>query len=141
MTYTVSESARKSGIGAHTLRFYDRQGLLPFVERDSNGIRKFKEEDFEWLQIIKNLKATGVSIKKIKEYIDLCFIGDAALEQRLKFVQEHKIKITRQMKELEDFMKFIDWKIWYYNTAIEAGTESVHYQSDVVEYGVIPEKT
>ena len=128
MTYTVGEASKKSGIGAHTLRFYDRQGLFPFVERDSNGIRKFKEEDLEWLQIIKNLKSTGVPVKKIREYIDFCMLGDAALEQRLKFVQDHKVKIERQIKELEDFMKFIDWKIWYYNTAIEAGTESIHFQ-------------
>ena len=126
VAYTIAEAARRCGLTAHTLRFYDKEGLLPYVDRTSSGIRSFKESDFEWLNIINCLKDTGMPIKKIKEFIDLCMQGDTALEQRLEFLRKHKIEVEKQMKELKMHMKTINHKIWYYETAVEAGTEAIH---------------
>ena len=69
MTYTVGQMAKMLGLAGSTLRYYDKEGLLPFVERSSGGIRMFREKDYEWLQIIECLKKAGMSIKDIKKYI------------------------------------------------------------------------
>lgn len=128
MAYTISEAAEKSGIGPHTIRFYDRQGLLPFMNRGSGGNRQFSDLDMECLEIISTLKATGMKIKEIKKYLDLCTLGDVALEQRLQFMQNHKAEVERQMDEIRKYMELIGYKIWYYETAIKAGTEDIHSQ-------------
>ena len=75
MYYTVGEIARISGIPAHTLRYYDREGLLPGIERSEGGIRRFKEEDFQTLFIIECLKSSGLSIKEIRRYMELAEAG------------------------------------------------------------------
>ena len=77
MFYTVGETAKKMQIAPSTLRYYDKEGLLPFVERSDGGIRMFQESDFEWLALIECLKKTGMSIKDIKSFVDLCVEGDA----------------------------------------------------------------
>jgi DNA-binding transcriptional MerR regulator len=76
MIYTVGEMAQKLGVPASTLRYYDKEGLLPFVERSSGGIRMFRENDFEWLQVIRCMKKAGMSIKDIRQYIELSMQGD-----------------------------------------------------------------
>ena len=76
MIYTVGEMAQKLGVPASTLRYYDKEGLLPFVERSSGGIRMFRENDFEWLQVIRCMKKAGMSIKDIRQYIELSIQGD-----------------------------------------------------------------
>lgn len=98
MAYTIGQVAEKCGITAHTLRYYDKEGLLPFVARASGGIRHFKEEDFEWLGIITCLKETGMQVKDIKKYIDLCLLGDSSIEARLNMIKEQKQKVEEQIK-------------------------------------------
>lgn len=75
MIYTVGEMAQKRGVPASTLRYYDKEGLLHFVERSSGGIRMFRETDFEWLQVIRCMKKAGMSIKDIRQYIELSMQG------------------------------------------------------------------
>ena len=67
------------GVPASTIRYYDKEGLLPFVGRSSGGIRVFTEKDFEWLRIIECLKKTGMSLKDIREYIELAMQGDETI--------------------------------------------------------------
>ena len=69
--YTIKEVADKMDISEHTLRFWAKSGLFPFVKRDSNNIRKFSENDLEWVKIVKCLRSVGTENKKIKRYIDL----------------------------------------------------------------------
>ena len=126
MAYTIREAAEKSGICPYTIRFYDQQGLLPFMNRNRAGVRQFSDLDMECLEIIRMLKATGMKIKDIKEYLDLCVLGDNALERRLQFMRDHKANVRRQMDAYQKYMEIIGYKIWYYETAIEAGTEYVH---------------
>ena len=71
MLYTVGEMARFLNVSASTLRYYDKEGLLPFVERSNSGIRMFSDKDYEWLKIIECLKKSGLSIKEIRSYIDM----------------------------------------------------------------------
>lgn len=126
MNYTISKAADRIGLTISTLRYYDKEGLLPFVDRTAGGARNFKESDFEWLSVITCLKQTGMPVKKIKQFIDWCLEGDATLEKRLNIFVEHKKEVNAQIATLKQHMKKVDHKIWYYETAVSAGTEAVH---------------
>lgn len=126
MSYTIKQAAEKMGVSVPTLRYYDKEGLLPFVERKPNGTRVFKNEDFKWLDIITCMKSSGLSIKDIRKYIDLCQTGDSTLNERMEIFLGRKEAVQKQMKELNKVMETIDHKLWYYDTAIEAGTEEIH---------------
>lgn len=99
MVYTVGEMARLLGVPASTLRYYDKEGLLPFVERSSGGIRMFQEKDFEWLQIISCMKKAGMPIKDIRHYIELAMKGDATIDARLEMFQHQRDVLNEQLKE------------------------------------------
>lgn len=128
MTYTVGEMAKLLGVPSSTLRYYDKEGLLPFVERSSGGIRVFKDEDFEWLQVIGCLKKSGMSIKDIKEYIVLAMQGDSTIDERLQLFYRQREILREQMRELQRTMDALDYKCWFYETAKEAGTVRVPQQ-------------
>ncbi len=122
MVYTVGEMAKLLGVSASTLRYYDKEGLLPFVERSSGGIRMFRESDFEWLQVIGCMKKAGMSIKDIRQYIEMALQGDETIDLRLSMFRRQQEELKRQMKELQHTMEMVDYKCWYYETAKQAGT-------------------
>ncbi len=118
MSYSISEFGQKVGLTPHTLRYYEKEGLLPFVHRSSSGLRVFTEKDIEWLVIITCLKNTGMSVKQIKVFIDWCMAGDSTLEQRYHFFVDHKKVVQAQIKKLEACMDKINYKIEYYRKAL-----------------------
>ena len=126
MYYTVCEVAKRLNLSPHTIRFYGKEGLLTFVERDQNGNRIFKESDFERLFIIASLKRAGMSIKQIREFTILCDEGDATIAQRLKIIMNQKEAVEEQITELQDALDVLKYKTWLYEVALEAGTTSVH---------------
>lgn len=126
MFYTVGEAAKKIGVAPSTLRYYDKEGLLPFVERSGGGIRMFKDEDFEWLRIIECLKETGMPIREIKKFVDWCIEGDSTIDMRLELINRQCSAVHEQMKELEKTLDTLNYKKWYYETAKKAGTCKVH---------------
>lgn len=123
MLYTVGEMARFLNVSASTLRYYDKEGLLPFVERSNSGIRMFSDKDYEWLKIIECLKKSGLSIKEIRSYIDMTKRGDDSLEERLQLLEERKKDVERQMKELQETLDLLKYKCWYYEMAIQDQSE------------------
>ena len=125
LTYTISEAAAKMGVSVHTLRFYDKEGLLPDIKR-VNGRRIFKDEDFNWLRVLNCLKSTGMPLKEIKKYLELCSEGDKTLKQRKEIILKQKESIEKQIEFLKDNLKEIEHKLNYYDTAIKAGTENIH---------------
>lgn len=126
MYYTIGEIAKKVNISPHTLRFYAKEGLLPFVERSESGIRMFKDEDFQWLMIIECLKKAGMPIKDIKTLIDLTMEGDSTIDQRLEIFKKQKEDVEQQIAQLQETLKLLEYKCWYYETAKNAGTCAVH---------------
>lgn len=92
MRYSIGQVAKKLGLTAHTLRYYDKEGLLPFVRKGSSGARVFEDEDVDWLIIIECLKGTGMQLKDIKKYMDLCQQGDATVGERLELFKRQKRK-------------------------------------------------
>jgi DNA-binding transcriptional MerR regulator len=125
MVYTVGEAAKRLGISPSTLRYYDKEGLLPFVERSSGGIRMFQESDFEWLQVIECMKKAGMSIKAIRDYIEMALQGDSTIDARLELFRRQQKEVEQQMVELQHTMEMLRYKCWYYETAKATGTIDV----------------
>lgn len=128
MTYTIRQAAKKMGVTVPTLRYYDREGLLSFVDKKPSGIRVFKDDDFERLAIITCMKNSGMQIKDIRKYMELCEKGDSTLKERFQIFFERKEATQRRIQELNKVMETVNHKIWYYKTSIEAGTEAIHKQ-------------
>ena len=126
MLYTVGEMAKKINVAPSTLRYYDKEGLLPFVERSGGGIRMFKDSDIEWMQIIECLKKTGMPIKEIKKFIDWCMEGDSTIDKRLELIKEQREEVLKEREQLNKTLDTLNYKMWYYETAKKAGTCSVH---------------
>lgn len=130
MVYTVGEMAKLLGVTASTLRYYDKEGLLPFVERSSGGIRMFRESDIEWLRVIGCMKKAGMSIKDIRQYIELALKGDDTIELRLMMFQHQKKVLQQKLEEMQHTMDMVEYKCWYYETARAAGTVEVPQNMD-----------
>lgn len=122
MYYTISEAAQRMHLSAPTLRYYDKEGLLPFVDRSAGGARMFKESDFEWLRLIECLKSTGMPIRDIKQFIDWYMEGDTTLPQRRDMFYERRRAVEAQIETLQATLDMIDYKCWYYDTAVAAGS-------------------
>jgi len=125
-TFSIGEVAKELNLTVYTLRYYDKEGLLPFVERTTGGVRLFKESDIGTLKVIECLKSTGMPIKEIKNFIDWCSEGDSTLQQRYDMFIERKANVEAQMEELKKTMAVIEHKCRYYQTALDAGTEEIH---------------
>ena len=122
MLYTVGEIAKKMNVAPSTLRYYDKEGLLPFIERSEGGIRVFSDKDFAYLSIIHCMKQTGMSIKEIKNFIDLVSKGDDSIPERLELFQNQREVVVSQINELQKTLDILDYKCWYYETAMKTGS-------------------
>ncbi|MDO5292919.1 MAG: MerR family transcriptional regulator [bacterium] len=125
-TYSIGEVGKLLNLTSYTLRYYEKEGLLPNIKRSESGIRRFTEADLGFLKVIDCLKATGMPIKDIKQFIDWCGQGDESLKERYEMFLERKAIVQKQIEELEQVMETIDYKCEYYRTALEAGTEAIH---------------
>ena len=120
--YTVVEMAKMLGVPASTLRYYDKEGLLPFVGRSAGGIRMFRESDLEWLRIIGCMKKAGMSLRDIRQYMELVIQGDDTIDARLEMFRRQRKTLETQMAELQHTMDMVNYKCWYYETAQKTGT-------------------
>lgn len=126
MTLSIGEISNKLSIAPSTLRYYEKEGLLPSVERTEGGIRVYTQKDVEWLKLIECLKKTKMPIKEIKQFIEWCGEGDATIPLRLELIKRQKNAVLNEIAELNDTLEMLDFKEWYYTVANEAGTCSVH---------------
>ena len=134
MSYTIQQVANMTGIPATTLRYYDKEGLLPFLERRSSGYREFSDIDLASLQIVQCLKATGMSVAEMKQFSDWVRGGDATLKERLDMFMRRKEAVERQIEELQRSLAVINYKCDYYSRAVEAGTEKDMLGKDKLPY-------
>ena len=105
MGYSIGQVAKKTGLTTHTLRYYEKEGLLPFIKKSGSGLRVFSETDLDWLALIECLKGTGMPLKDIKQYIDWFIEGDATLHKRLDMFVRQKQKLEEQMAQLQKHME------------------------------------
>ncbi len=125
MSYSIGEVAKMLDIPVHTLRYYDSEGILMFVERDSAGRRVFKETDFIMLNTILCLKSAGMSLKDIKQYVEWCAEGNSTIQQRYDLFKQQKEQVESQIKELQKTLKTINFKCDFYKKAVETGNAVV----------------
>ena len=123
MLYTVGEMARETGIPASTLRFYDKEGLLPFVERTGGGIRMFTDADREALTVIECLKRSGLSIREIRAFMEMCARGDESLGERRALFEARRDAVREEIDRLQRTLDVLEYKCWYYETAEATGAE------------------
>lgn len=120
MGYTVAQAAKRMNLTAYTIRYYDREGLLPNVERDKAGNRIFNRDDMETLALICCLKRTGMPIREIKQFTDWQNEGNRTLHAREAMLLEHRDKIGRQIDDLKKNLSLLARKLEYYHDACEA---------------------
>lgn len=112
--YTVKEAARITGLTGHAVRFYTDKGLVPGLKRDGNNNRLFDDEAINWLHGVKCLKASGMSIKAIKAYIELCLQGDATIPQRYALIVKHKEEALARLEEAKRHVAHLEEKVALY---------------------------
>ena len=117
---TISDAARVSGVSAHTLRYYERAGLLEPVNRGASGHRRYAEEDLTRIQFLTKLRSTGMPIRQIREYADLMRRGDDTHEARLALLEAHRDAVRASLAETERNLELIDYKIDFYRERLAA---------------------
>lgn len=125
MPYTIGEVAAKTGISTHTLRYYDKEGLMPFVHRNASGVRIFTEDDLDWLNVVECLKKSGLTIREIHQYAQLIVEGDSTIEARREMFYARREAMQQKIKELQDTLELLDYKCWYYDVAAQTGSTEV----------------
>lgn len=121
--YTIGQVSERFGIPISTLRYYDKQGLFPGMER-SSGIRKFSDRELETLRLIACLKKSGLEIRDIRQFIDWCQQGPATYEQRQQLFVRQKEAVEVEMEHLSKVLDMLRFKCWFYEQAIAQGDDA-----------------
>ncbi|WP_051854598.1 MerR family transcriptional regulator [Streptomyces sp. NRRL B-1347] len=122
MDLSIGEVAQRSGLSVHALRFYEREGLFANpVRRLSNGRRIYHEEDLEWLAICTKLRSSGMSLAMIREYIELVRQGPGNEHQRLDLLRRHESHVEAQIRELQDALDVMRFKVRIYEDHVARG--------------------
>jgi DNA-binding transcriptional MerR regulator len=120
---TIAEAAEQTGLTAHTLRYYERDGLmLGAVDRSAAGHRRYSEHDVSWITLITKLRATGMPIREVKKYADLVRAGTGTEAERLALLKAHRERVERRLAEVTAHLRAIDHKIGYYENHLEAAS-------------------
>jgi DNA-binding transcriptional MerR regulator len=112
--FTIAEVSERTGLTAHTLRYYERAGLLDPPSRGTNGHRRYSELDLGMLRILTRLKATGMSIAEMRRYAELCRTGTATFEARRVLLEEHRQQVLDRIAALQTDLELIESKIKFY---------------------------
>ena len=113
--FSISETAALTGVSVHTLRYYERAGLMrDVVPRAASSHRRYREDDVGWVQFITRLRSTGMSIRQIHDYAEMARNGDGTEAQRLELLERHRERVLEQMREIERHLAAVDFKIELY---------------------------
>jgi DNA-binding transcriptional MerR regulator len=126
---TIGEVAERTGLTRHTLRYYERDGLMLGVDRGGSGHRRYSEHDLGWIELITKLRATGMPIREVRRYAELVRAGDGNEDERLALLRAHRERVRLQLATMADYLNAIDLKIGYYADAIEACESPASYLS------------
>ena len=120
--YTIGQVSQMFGLPISTLRYYDKEGLFPGMER-SGGQRRFGETELEALRVIECLKESGLEIREIRQFMDWCQEGPVTYPQRRALFEARRSAVQAEMEQLQRTLDMLSYKCWYYETAIADGTE------------------
>ena len=124
--YTIGQVSEMFGLPISTLRYYDKEGFFPNLERRGN-IRYFSDSDLEAIRVIECLKKSGLEIKDIRQFFQWVAEGPSSYEKRKELFEARKVAVEEELKELEKTLSLLKFKCWYYETAMTHGNEdSIH---------------
>ncbi|GAA2334845.1 MULTISPECIES: MerR family transcriptional regulator [Streptomyces] len=112
--YTISEVAAHTGLSAHTLRWYERIGLMPHVDRTHTGQRRFSNRDLDWLELVGKLRLTGMPVADMVRYAELVREGEHTFSEREALLTAHRENVRERIAELQDTLHVLDFKIEIY---------------------------
>lgn len=112
--FTIQQISKMTRLSVHTLRYYEKIGLLNEVNRDTNGYRRYSESDISWINFLIRLRATGMPVSEMKQFSDLRSQGDSTISSRRELLENHQKNVLKQIKELKDNFNKIEEKIEYY---------------------------
>ncbi|WP_046775018.1 MerR family transcriptional regulator [Streptomyces yangpuensis] len=121
--YTISEVEARTGLSQHTLRWYERIGLMPHVDRSHSGQRRFTDKDLDWLRFVGKLRATGMSVADMVRYAELVREGEHTVEERRDLLERTRNEVRARMAELTDALAVLDYKIDMYAMKTVSGKE------------------
>jgi DNA-binding transcriptional MerR regulator len=122
LSYTIKQVSEKTSLPPHVLRYYESEGLLPGVARSRNGVRRYSESDLEGLALVCCLKNTGMTIKQIKNFVELSMEGEGTLKRRCELLREHKQHVEAQICEMRRHLEKVTGKIDYFTRQYEKYT-------------------
>lgn len=120
--FTIGQVSEMFDLPVSTLRYYDKEGLFPELNRTS-GIRQFTEKEIETLRVIECLKKTGLQIKDIKLFISWCMAGSSTYLKRKELFENQKKQVEKEINELNQTLDMLNFKCWYYSEVIKDGNE------------------
>ena len=119
---SIAEAARRTGVSVHTLRYYERAGLVvTTVDRTASGRRRYHQLDLDWIKVCTRLRATGMPIRTIRQYAELVTAGRGNEKDRLELLETHRAEVLTKLAELQENLELIDHKIDVYRGRLEAG--------------------
>lgn len=131
----IGELAERSGKSTHTLRWYEKQGLIPNVGRDGGGRRVYTERHLLWIDLLGKLSATGMTIEEIRGYAELVQAGDSTLEARIRLLSEHRVAVEARIGDLREALALIDTKLSMYRDWLDTGGSPVEVPEDPTRSG------
>ena len=124
--YSIQDVSRKTGLSAHTLRYYEKEGLIKGVERSNGGFRQYTDEDLEALGLICCLKNTGMSLQEIARFVELTQQGEATLKDRVALLKSHRDMVLLRMKEMQIYLEKVTWKLNYFSEKLQEYESKTH---------------
>ena len=118
MECLIKDASKKLNISVYTLRYYDKEGLTPFVKKDENGVRRYTEEHLEWIKMLINLRDIDMPISNIKEYITLYLKGDETIEERRELMCKYREYIKKKIKDTISNLEMATEKLRQYDYAV-----------------------
>ena len=124
---TIAEVSEKYQISADTLRYYEKEGLIPYISRSEGGVRNYTEEDCARIGFVKCMRSAGLSIEVLKQYFELFAKGKRTLKARRDLLATEREKLKDRMTELQDTLKRLDYKISVYDKALKSPTKELKF--------------
>ena len=119
---SIAEAARRTGVSVHTLRYYERAGLVVTPpDRTAGGRRRYQKLDLEWITVCTRLRATGMPIKVVRRYAELVSAGHGNEKERLALMEAHRAHVLAKLDELQENLQLIEHKIDVYRGRVAAG--------------------
>jgi DNA-binding transcriptional MerR regulator len=116
---SIAQAARASGVSTHTLRYYERAGVIHGVDRAGSGHRRYEDADLAWIRVVQRLRATGMPIRTVRRYAELVRDGHGNERERLALLREHRDSVVARLAEVQSQLAFVNEKIAIYEETID----------------------